>query len=400
MIYNAMIHPLGPASLTGVVWYQGEGNAGQPQTYPQLLSTLITTWRAQFDSPNLPFAIVQLPDFASPWGGYYWSWIRAAQAQVVRTVPHTSLVVGIETTDGYNLHPKQKWEIGRRTALLVRHDVYKENIAGAGPTLKTVRTGPTNIWLTFDIEGSRLINRATNEEVRGFAVAGDDGIYHYASARISGDRVSLECAEVPAPKTVRYAWAGVPHSTLADEAGVPAAPFRTDDFSPRNADVQSEPVSHEVTTSAYEIHVDGNGRVNSLAVRGVQFISNEPGTAGGTSIPVMFGARSLADIENPGPELLTCSDGSVTLSLRFQEEGMVWDITNAQKDEIDFNIALSAPVLVSRPAPAGIITLTHKKSTVAIKGIDSVSDAEDGKVLRVAVKGYSSREIVFDMSGK
>ena len=164
--------------------------------------------------------------------------------------------------------------------------------------------------------------------------------------------------------------------------------------------MQSEPVSHEVTTSAYEIHVDGNGRVNSLAVRGVQFISNDPGTAGGTSIPVMFGARSLADIENPGPELLTCSDGSVTLSLRFQEEGMVWDITNAQKDEIDFNIALSAPVLVSRPAPAGIITLTHKKSTVAIKGIDSVSDAEDGKVLRVAVKGYSSREIVFDMSGK
>lgn len=196
MLYNAMIAPLGHTPIKGVVWYQGEGNSGHPDTYPLLLSTLIASWRQQFDSPDLPFAIFQLPDYASPWGGYYWSWIRAAQSQVAKSIPHISLVVGIETTDGYNLHPKQKMEIARRAALLVRRDVYKENIVASGPTFKAASVNHSNIWVTFDTGGNRLASRSTSKDIRGFAVAGDNGIYHFSSARIDGDSVSVDCAQV------------------------------------------------------------------------------------------------------------------------------------------------------------------------------------------------------------
>jgi hypothetical protein len=136
-------------------------------------------------------------------------------------------------------------------------------------------------------------------------VAGDDGIYRFANARIDGDSVMVRCDQIPSPKTVRYAWAGVPDSTLINAAGLPAAPFRTDDFPYSNVEVQNEPVSRQVTTSTYEIHVDGNGDVSSLSVRGVQFLSNEPGMAGGTSIPAMFGPRSLPDIQTLGSDLLS-----------------------------------------------------------------------------------------------
>jgi len=400
MLYNAMIAPLGHSPIKGVIWYQGEGNASHPETYPWLLSTLIAQWRLQFDSPDLPFAIVQLPDFSSPGDSYHWPWQREAQAQVARAIPHTSLVVGIETTDGNNLHPKQKREIGRRAALLVRRDVYQEKIVGSGPTFKAARVDETNIWVTFDTAGSPLASRLTNQEVRGFAVAGEDGIYHFASARIDGDRVSVHCAEVPAPKTVRYAWASVPNATLINEAGLPAAPFRTDDFAYDNIEVQPEPVSHVVRTSNYEIRVDGNGRVTSLAVRGAQFLANEPGLAGGTSIPVMFGSKSLADIQNLGPGLLSCSDGSVTFRLQFKPAGMVWSITNQDKDEIKFNIALSTSVRVDRPAESKLVTLSHNNSTVAIAGIDTVSYSDSGAVLQVGIKGKSSRELVFEMNEK
>jgi sialate O-acetylesterase len=399
MLYNAMIAPLGNTPIKGVVWYQGESNSAHPDTYPRLLSTLIAEWRKQFNTPDLPFFIVQLPDYASQWEGFYWPWEREAQAQVAKSVSNTTLAVGIETTDGFNLHPKQKLEIARRTAFLVRRDVYNENIVASGPTFKAASVEGATIRVTFDASGNHLASRSTNNEVRGFAVAGDDGIYRFANARIDGESVIVHCDQVPAPKTVRYAWTGVPDSTLVNEAGLPAAPFRTDDFPYSNVEVQKEPVSHQVTTSAYEIRLDGNGQVTSLAVRGAQFLSNEPGMAGGTSIPAKFGQRSLPDIQNLGSELLSCSDGSVTFMLQFKETDMVWTITNPGKDEIEFNIALSSQVAVNQLTNSEPLTLIHKRSSLTISGINSVSDSENGKVLQVVVKGKSSRQLVLNMSG-
>jgi len=191
---------------------------------------------------------------------------------------------------------------------------------------------------------------------------------------------------------------GVPDATLINEAGLPAAPFRTDDFPYANVEVQREPVSHQVTTPDYEIAVDGNGQVTSLVIRGAQFLSNEPGMAGGTSIPAMFGPRSLPDIQNLGPDLLSCGDGSVTFLIHFKASGMVWTLTNSGKDDIKFNIALSSQVTVHMPTDSGPMTLMHKRSAFTISGVDSVSDSDNGKILEVMVKGKSSRQLGLDMS--
>ena len=112
-LYNGMIAPLGNAPIKGVVWYQGEANADRPETYPRLLAALIASWRGRFETPDLPFIVIQLPDYAAGAGGLSWAWLREAQAAAVRTTPHTSLAVGINTNDGFDLHPRQKAEIGR-----------------------------------------------------------------------------------------------------------------------------------------------------------------------------------------------------------------------------------------------------------------------------------------------
>jgi sialate O-acetylesterase len=397
MLYNAMIAPLGNSPIKGVVWYQGESNSGHPDTYPRLLGTLISDWRKQFDTPQLPFFIVQLPDYASQWDGFYWPWQREAQAKVVQSTPNTDLVIGINTTDGFNLHPKQKLEIGRRTALLARRDVYGENIVASGPVFKSARISGATVEVAFE-PGDGGLSNSSPGEVKGFMVAGHDGIYRFADAKIDGSDVILHYDQIPAPETVRYAWTGVPDSTLVNESGLPASPFRTDNFPCSNVEVQKEPVSHQVTTSAYEISVDGNGKITSLIVHGSQFISNEPGSAGGTSIPGAFGPRALAGIENLGPNLLACSDNDITFLLNFHENTMEWVLTNRSKDDLQFSVALNPKVTVTPTAGTKSFTLTHKKSSLTINGVDEATDSDDGKILQVTVKGGTSRQIQFDMS--
>jgi sialate O-acetylesterase len=399
-LYNAMIAPLGNSPIKGVIWYQGESNSGHPDTYPRLLTTLIAQWRAQFASPQLPFYIVQLPDYASQWDGFYWQWLREAQAAVVKSTPHTGLVVGIETTDGNNLHPHQKQELGRRTALLVRRDVYGERVLAQGPVFKAAQVKGATMRVTFDTGGDGLAGSSAGA-VRGFALAGDDGTFRFATAAIDGDTVVVQSAQVPAPKYVRYAWAGVPESTLIDQqSGLPAAPFRTDALPYANVEVQKVPVSHQVTTSAYKITVDGDGNITSLIVRGSQFLSNAPGMAGGSSLPFGFGSRSLANIQPLGPDLLTCSDNDVSLQFKFGEKDMAWTLTNQGKDDANFNLALSPQVVTARPSDADPVTLTSKSSSATITGVDSISDSENGKVLHFVIKRGASKTLTLSLAGK
>jgi sialate O-acetylesterase len=138
-------------------------------------------------------------------------------------------VLAIETNDGTDLHPKHKAEIGRRLALQARHVVYREDILSHGPVFKRAKVAGSTVKVTFKTDGSRLVSSSTNG-VHGFALAGADGVYHPVNARIEGDSVIMQSDQVTAPKTVRYAWSGVPNSTLRNEADLPAAPFRTDDL--------------------------------------------------------------------------------------------------------------------------------------------------------------------------
>ena len=227
-LYNGMIAPLGPVGLKGVIWYQGEGNAGDPETYPAKLSAVIRGWRKQFENSDLPFLVVQLPDYLPDWGGVYWQWLRDAQRQVADTMPHVGLVTTIGTNDGTDLHPKAKRAIGERAALLARQTVYGEAIVGRGPAFEKVDTHGDRLTITFNTDGSTL-SAADRDAVKGFAVAGEDGVYHPAVGRITGDRtVDVRGDGVTVPNTVRYAWAGVPDATLANKEGLPAYPFRTD----------------------------------------------------------------------------------------------------------------------------------------------------------------------------
>lgn len=393
MLYNAMIAPLGKGPIKGVVWYQGESNADRPASYPLLLTTMIAQWRKQFESPDLPFIIVQLPDFVQASNGLHWEWIREAQAKAVQLAGHADLAMGIETNDGFNLHPKQKHELGRRVALLALHDVYGRPIAARGPEFKSASIEGSRIRVRFDANGN-LAARLPGP-IRGFSLAGQDGAYRFAEAQIDGDTVILHCDQIPLPKTVRYAWAGIPDSALTDDSGIPAAPFRTDDFPPGDIEVQRQPATHQVTTSDYEVTVDGDGRVTSLVVRGKQFISNAPGAAGATSIPAFLGMRALPEIFSPGPNLLSCSDDQVTLMLAFKPDHMSWTLTNRGKDPISFRIALLPQVTCSNEKAAGAFRLVYGKSVLLVTGIDAASRSDEGTMLQTTVKGAASKEIEF-----
>lgn len=394
-LYNGMIAPLAPLPVAGALWYQGESNAGKPELYPPLLTAMIADWRKRFDDPALPFLIVQLPAFTDT----HFLWIREAQAKVAREVPKVAMAVTIDTTDGFDLHPKEKREIGRRLSLLARRIVLKQDVLAAGPKFKAAAVEGAAIRLTFDTAGDGLASRGA-AGVKGFSVAGEDGVYRFADAAIDGDTVVVKSGAVPRPKTARYAWAGIPEATLTNRSGLPVGPFRTDDQPRSNVEVQRRPTARRVATGAYEIEVNGEGKVASLAVHGKQFMSNAVGSAGGTSIPYFFGPRTLADIRAVGPDLLNCSDSDVTLSLTFKEGEMTWAIQNRSKMDNQFRIALAAKVTAGEVKADRPVTLTRGTATLTVNGADSAEDGEDGKVLVVKVKAGSTKTLTLTAGGK
>lgn len=391
-LYNRMVAPLTPFSIKGVVWYQGESNGSRPDLYARVLSNMIADWRTRWNDADLPVLLVQLPAFTDS----KFIWIREAQAEVARTTPHVSIAVTTDTTDGFDLHPKQKAEIGRRLALLARRDVYGRHIVAAGPLFKEAKVDGATMRVAFDAGGDGLT--AASGQVKGFAVAGEDGVYHYADATIDGDAVVLRSNAVPSPKTARYAWAGIPEANLTNRSGLPAAPFRTDAQPRSEGEVQKQAVTRRFATPVYELQVDGVGKVTSLVVRGKQFLSNEAGAAGGTSVPAWLGARSLADIRELGPNLLSCGDSDITLTLSFKDDAMEWTLANRGKDDLQFRIALAGQVKVDHADGNGPTTLSRGDSILAVTGVDSVSKTEDGNMLVANLKGGATKRLALTIT--
>jgi sialate O-acetylesterase len=391
-LYNAMIAPLGPSAFKGVVWYQGESNSAHPETYPWLLATMISEWRKQFTQPALPFFIIQLPDYANLWEGFYWPWIREMQAKAVHQIPNTALVVGINTTDGFNLHPKEKLEIGRRTALLARRITYGEDLVAHGPVFKSAQVEGSTVRVIFDAGGEALATRVSGG-VKGFALAGADGEYRFADAVIEGNSVVVQSAEVPQPKTVRYAWAAMPRASLINRAGLPAAPFRTDGLPYSNVEIQLQQVTRRVATSAYEIVISANGMATSLVVQGAQFLSNEAGPAGGGNIPGFWGPKALTNIREIGPRLLVCSDEDVTLQMAFDDKSMVWTLMNHGNDPITYQLALSPHVHAPDSLTDGNATVTRGSASLTFDGFDSLTNTPTGAMLVSQIKAGSAKTI-------
>lgn len=231
VLYNGMIAPLAPLALTGVIWYQGEANFTRAQQYRKLLPALIADWRAAFEQGEFPFYIVSLPAFMArkteP-GTDGWTELREAQALTAHLVRNTGLAVTIDLGDANDIHPRHKQPVGDRLARLALANHYREDVVASGPTLRFVEKRPGALALHFDHVADGL-------EVRGdmlgeFSIAGEDGRWHWAQARIEGsDVVVVTAPEVPSPTVARYAWQANPLATLFNSAGLPAAPFRTDE---------------------------------------------------------------------------------------------------------------------------------------------------------------------------
>ncbi len=226
-IYNAMIAPLGSFGLRGVLWYQGESNTDEPQSYEALLTELMADWRRQLGA-GLPFLVVQLPNYGPPPlepSESGWAELREAQREAVANDRRAALAVTIDIGQPRNLHPTDKQELGRRLARAARYLIYGDRISPSGPIpLAAVRDGGEVTVRFGDVEG-RLVPYGYDEPI-GFELCGNlADTCRYAGARIDGDRVTLEVPSGVSPSRVRYCWADNPVCTLYDLSGLPAGPF-------------------------------------------------------------------------------------------------------------------------------------------------------------------------------
>jgi sialate O-acetylesterase len=223
--YNAMIAPLSPYGLRGILWYQGEHNVTRAHEYRALFGGLIADWREKFAQADLPFYFVQLANYVAPTDrtGVAWAELREAQAQTL-AVPHTGMAVTIDIGTSDNTHPPNKQEVGARLARLAKAKTYGLGGEWSGPVFRVARRAGDAVRLDFDHAAAGLVARAT--PLPGFELAGADGDFHAANASVEGSAVVLRAAAVPAPRAVRYAWANAPEVALFNAEGLPAAPFR------------------------------------------------------------------------------------------------------------------------------------------------------------------------------
>lgn len=230
-LYNAMIHPLIPYRLRGVLWYQGESNAGGGAAgaadYTDLQSRLIAGWRQAWQIGDFPFYFVQLPNWNNDGdrSSNSWAFFREGQANGLK-VANTGMAVTIDIGDSGNIHPQNKQEAGRRLALLALARVYHQDLISQGPQFWKHETNGAAIKLYFLHTEGGLVARGG--PLKSFAIAGKDKQWHLAHARLAGDTVIVSSKEVSQPVAVRYGWANNPDCNLFNGAGLPASPFRTD----------------------------------------------------------------------------------------------------------------------------------------------------------------------------
>ncbi|MDZ7370753.1 MAG: sialate O-acetylesterase, partial [candidate division KSB1 bacterium] len=217
-------------ALRGAIWYQGESNASRAYQYRTLFPTLINCWRQKWGQGDFPFLFVQLANFkptAPEPGDSDWAELREAQLMTL-SLPNTGMAVAIDIGDAFDIHPKNKQEVGRRLALNALAKAYGRDIVYSGPIYKSMSFEGNKIRLKFDHVGSGLV--AKGPKLTGFAIAGTDKKFVWAEAEIEGETVLVWSPQVPDPAAVRYGWADNPNCNLYNREGLPASPFRTDDW--------------------------------------------------------------------------------------------------------------------------------------------------------------------------
>ena len=233
-IYDRMIAPLIPFTMRGAVWYQGESNEARAQQYGLLLPTMIRAWRERWGQGDFPFGIVQLPNYRDVKPeptDEAWGHVREAQRRTALNTPKTGLIVTIDIGEARDIHPKNKLDVGLRMARWALVDVYGRKLTKSGPVFRSAKISGAKLMLTFETIGMGLRIR-DGDKLDEFAVAGADHKWHWAKARIVGkNRIEVWSDEVTRPLAVRYAFnSNARHPNLTNETGLPAAPFRSDDW--------------------------------------------------------------------------------------------------------------------------------------------------------------------------
>ncbi|MFP4548939.1 MAG: sialate O-acetylesterase [Fidelibacterota bacterium] len=230
-LYNGMLYPLAPFAVKGAIWYQGETNAGRAHQYQTLLPAMIRNWRELWNQEDYYFGIVQLANFMAvnefPEESA-WAELREAQTMTADNLENCGLAVTIDIGEAEDIHPKNKQDVGKRLALWALHDAYDQDVIYSGPKYKTMKIDGNRVILTFDHVAAGLV--VQGDELKGFTIAGDDKKFYFAKAKVKGDKVVVWSDGVKNPVAVRYAWANNPVCNLYNSAGLPAVPFRTDEW--------------------------------------------------------------------------------------------------------------------------------------------------------------------------
>lgn len=237
-VFNGMVAPLLAHPIRGAAWCQGEAAPERAWQYRKLFRLLIRNWRASWGLGDFPFLFVQAAAFGprreEP-GEHSWAELREAQ-QTGLLEPNTAMVVALDCGDEHNIHPRKKKPVGERLALAAQAVAYGRRLEWSGPMFKAMTIEGRRARLSFEHTADGL-RTSDARPPRGFALSGGAADFsrgnrgfHWAEARIEGHAVVLESAAVPAPAAARYAWAQNPDGNLVNSAGLPAAPFRTDDY--------------------------------------------------------------------------------------------------------------------------------------------------------------------------
>jgi len=228
LMYNAMIHPLLNYGIRGVIWYQGESNAGKHDEYQELFSAMIQNWREKWELGDFPFLFVQLANWLERKDlqpDSDWAHLREAQRQTL-ALPNTGMAVTIDIGDAEDIHPRNKKDVGERLWLLARTISFEEEILDQGPEVSTWERRPEGILLTFKSIGKGL-QLGGGEEVKGFIVSQDGDSFELASAKLISENQVLIGMESPQNiQEIRYAWADNPEVNLQNHMELPAVPFR------------------------------------------------------------------------------------------------------------------------------------------------------------------------------
>ncbi len=230
-LYNAMLAPLQPYAIRGATWYQGEANAGRAYQYRSLLPAMIQDWRNAWGQGDFTFLIVQLAPYqkiVNQPGESAWAELREAQLMTTHALPKVGMAVITDVGEENDVHPKKKEPVGARLALAALAITYDKPVVGSGPEYSSMEVKGDRAILRFKNVGQGLV--AKDGPLKGFAIAGEDHHFVSADAEIDGETVVVHSEKVTKPVAVRYGWANYPVVNFWNKDGLPATPFRTDDF--------------------------------------------------------------------------------------------------------------------------------------------------------------------------